>query len=152
MEPTIEQTAGVEFFIQKIFTKDLSFESPNTPAIFTKPWKPETNVAINTASQKLDDKNFEVTLSVTATTKSNADVAYVAEVKQTGVFGITGAPESQLGHILGSFCPNTLFPYAREAISSLVTRGGFPELNLTPINFDALYAQSLQQAQNEVKH
>jgi preprotein translocase subunit SecB len=152
METTTEQPAGIEFFIQKVFTKDLSFESPNTPVIFTKPWKPETTVALNTASQKLDDKNFEVTLTVTATTKSNTEAAYVAEVKQTGIFTISGAPENQLGHILGSFCPNTLFPYAREAISSLVTRGGFPELNLTPVNFDALYTQSLQQAQGQVKH
>ena len=147
-----QQPINIEFVIQKLFIKDLSFESPSSPAIFTKPWKPELNVSINTASQKLDDKNFVVTLSVTATAKSSGENAFVAEVKQSGIFTIGGAHEAQLSHLLGSFCPNILFPYAREVISSMVVRGGFPELNLAPVNFDAMYAQSLQQAKGEVKH
>ena len=149
-----QQTQNLEFMIQNIFVKDLSFESPNVPAIFTKPWKGDANVAINTSSQPLDDTHYEVVLSVTVTAKSNDETAYVAEVKQAGVFTITHASKEQLGPLLGSYCPNILFPYARENIGSLINRGGFPELQLAPVNFDALYAQSIQQAaqQNQTKH
>ena len=154
METQAQQTQNVEFMIQNIFVKDLSFESPNVPAIFTKPWKGDANVAINTASQPLDETHYEVTLSVTVTAKSNNETAYVAEVKQCGIFSITNISKEQLGPLLGSYCPSILFPYARENISSLISRGGFPELQLTPVNFDLLYAQSIQQAaqQNQTKH
>ena len=140
------QAPAVEFNIQKIFTKDISFESPRAPLIFTQPWKPEVNVDLNTANALIDDKTYEVVLSVTVTAKSSNEVAFVAEVKQSGIFVIDGMPAEQLQQVLGSFCPSTLFPYAREAIANVIARGGFPELQLAPVNFDMLYAQSQQGA------
>lgn len=139
-----------DFQIQKIYVEDISVESPSTPSIFKDQWKPEANVELNTQSEKLDVENmYKVALSLTVTTKSNDKTAFLIEIKQAGVFLIKGMPEDQMGHILGSFCPSVLFPYAREAISSMVTRAGFPDLQLAPINFDALYAQGVAQAQQE---
>lgn len=140
------QSPAIEFNIQKIFTKDISFESPRAPVIFTQPWKPEVNIDLNTANALIDDKTYEVILSVTVTAKSNNEVAFVAEVKQSGIFVIDGMAAEQLQQVLGSFCPSTLFPYAREAIANVISRGGFPELQLAPVNFDLLYAQSQQGA------
>jgi len=148
-----QQEAQVEFNIQKIYTQDTSFESPNTPSMFKGEWKPEANIELNTNSEKLDDNNHNVDLTVTVTAKNDGKTAFIIEVKQSGIFSIGGTEEAQLGHILGSFCPSILFPYARAAIANLISRGGFPELQLSPINFDALYAQSLEeQAKQETKH
>jgi len=136
----------VDFVIQKIYLKDMSFEAPNSPAVFQGEWSPEANIEINTNATKLDDNNHEVDLTLTVTAKSKEDNAFLVEIKQTGIFTINGVDDqNQLGHLLGAYCPSVLFPYAREAISSLVLRGGFPELTLAPINFDMLYMQSLQQ-------
>lgn len=136
----------IDFIIQKIFTADASFEAPGTPAAFKNNWEPEANIELNTDNSKLDDGNHLVNLMITVTAKNKDETAFVVEVKQTGIFGIQGADQNQLGQILGAYCPSTLFPYAREAIAGLVARGGFPQLNLAPINFDALYAQRLQNA------
>lgn len=143
------QGEAQEFSIQKIFIKDVSFESPSAPAVFRSEWKPETSIQLNTEVTPLENDHHEVVLSVTVTTKSADKVAYLVEVKQAGIFLVKGFPEEQMGQLLGSFCPNTLFPYIREAISNLVTKGGFPEMLLAPINFDALYAQHLQQLQEQ---
>ena len=144
-----EQQQSAEFVIQKIFVQDASFEAPNAPAIFKEEWTPEANIDLNTDSKTLDDGNYEVSLTVTVTAKSKDNTAFVAEVKQTGIFTITGInDDAQMGQILGAYCPSTLFPYARQTIADMVNRGGFPQLNLAPINFDALYMQGLTQAED----
>jgi len=148
-EAPIDQQPQVDFQIHKIFTKDISFESPDAPEVFKGEWKPESNVELNTNTQKLQENTYEVELSLTVTTKSADKTAFLVEVKQSGIFAISGIADNEMGPILGSYCPNVLFPYAREAIASLVSRGGFPELNLAPVNFDAIYAQKMQQEQNQ---
>ncbi len=134
-----------EFALQRIYTKDISFETPNSPAVFQKEWKPESNINLNTEVTKLADAVFEVMLTVTITTKVGEQTAYLAEVKQGGIFGINGFPDQEMGPLLGSYCPNMLFPYVREVVSDLVTKGSFPQLVLQPVNFDALYAQHQQE-------
>jgi preprotein translocase subunit SecB len=139
------QAAG-QFAIQKIYVKDVSFETPNSPAIFTETkWEPEVNVQLNSRAAAMVDQMHEVVLSVTITAKLGDKTAYLVEVQQAGIFRTEGFEQQQLSHLLGSFCPSILFPYVREAISDLVTRGGFPQLLLAPVNFDALYAQHMQQ-------
>ena len=143
---------GPQFAIQRIYTKDLSFETPNAPAIFKKEWKPEVKLDLDTRSNKLEDGVYEVVLSLTVTTSVGDETAFLCEVQQAGIFSAPDGddvPEGQLAHLLGSFCPNILFPYARECISSLVNRATFPQLNLAPVNFDALFAQYVQQRQGE---
>jgi preprotein translocase subunit SecB len=137
------------FDFQRIYTKDLSFETPNSPEVFTLDWKPESNLALNSEVNNLDGDTFEVALSVTVTTKIEDKVAYLVEVKQAGIFTIKGFPNEEMGHMLGAYCPNILFPYAREVVSDLVNKGGFPQLLLTPVNFDNLFAQHMQQKQAE---
>lgn len=139
-----------QFDIQKIYIKDISFEAPNTPEAFTQDWQPEVNVQLNTNAKTIADKQFEVVLSVTVTAENQGKNAFLVEIQQAGVFGMDGFEPNELNGMLGSFCPDILFPYAREAISDLVTRGGFPQLLLAPVNFDALYQEHLkQQANNE---
>lgn len=146
------QPNGPQFTIQRIYTKDVSFETPNSPAIFTEKWEPQVNVDLNTSGNKLAEGVYEVILAVTVTTKLGDKTAYLAEVKQSGIFSIEGFSEQDLGGMLHSYCPNLLFPYVREVVSDLVSKGSFPQLLLQPINFDALYAQHLQQQQgNESK-
>ena len=145
-----EQTAPEkQFSIQKIYTKDMSFETPNTPKIFTEKWEPAVDFNLGSTVSPLENTLYEVALTVTITVKSDDKVAYLVEVNQAVIFTILGFSDQELGPMLGSFCPNILFPYAREAISDLVTKGGFPQLLLAPVNFDALYAQHLQ-AQQQV--
>ncbi len=140
-------TAG-QFAIQKIYVKDVSFEAPHAPVIFTEKWAPNIDLQLSSNSQAVGDNLFEVVLTITATAKLGDKTAFLVEVQQAGVFTIQGVGEN-LGPLLGSFCPNILFPYAREAISDLVTRGGFPQLLLAPVNFDALYAQHMQRQQSQ---
>ncbi len=146
-----------KFEIQKIFVKDISFESPNSPDIFREKWQPKTDIHMTAQNVKISDELYEVTLNVTVTSAQNDRTAFLVEIKQSGVFLINNFPEDQLGHLLGSYCPHTLFPFAREAISDIVTKGGFPPLLLSPVNFDALYQQQLaklqeQQAATDTKH
>ncbi|MDP4535061.1 protein-export chaperone SecB [Alkalimonas collagenimarina] len=140
-----------QFSIQRIFVKDISFEAPNAPAIFRKEWKPEVKLDLDTRSDKLEDDVYQVTLSLTVTTTVGDETAFLCEVQQSGIFSIAQLPENQLAHMLASFCPNILFPYAREAVSNLVNRGTFPQLNLAPVNFDALFAQYVQKRQAEAE-
>jgi preprotein translocase subunit SecB len=137
-------TAQPNFEIQRIYVKDLSYEAPNTPHTFTEDWKPEVQLNLETKSTRIQDNVHEVVLSVTATVTSSKKSAFLVEIQQAGIFMITGFPADQLQHMLGSFCPNILFPYAREVVSDLVVRGGFPQLILAPVNFDALYTQHLE--------
>lgn len=133
------------FEIQRIYIKDSSYEAPNTPHTFVEDWKPEVQLNLETKSNRIQDNVHEVVLSVTATVTSSKKSAFLVEVRQAGVFAISGIPADQMHHMLGSFCPNILFPYAREAISDMVVRGGFPQLILAPVNFDALYAQHMEE-------
>ncbi len=143
---------GPQFAIQRVYTKDISFEAPNTPAIFKTEWKPEVKLDLDTRSNKLEENVYEVVLALTVTTKIGEETAFLCEVQQAGIFTISdgeGMAEGQVAHMLGSYCPNLLFPYARETISNLVNRATFPQLNLAPVNFDALFAQYVQQRQAE---
>lgn len=135
-----------QFAIQRIYTKDVSFETPNSPAIFTQKWEPSINVDLNTKAEPLGEGVFDVVLSLTVTAKLGDKTAYLAEVQQAGIFNVVGFGDNEEG-MLYSFCPNVLFPYAREAIGSLVNRGSFPQLNLAPVNFDALYAEHVRKRQ-----
>lgn len=138
------ETATPQFEIQRIFVKDISFESPNTPHTFVEEWKPEVTLNLETKSNRIQDNMHEVILSITATVNSGKKTAFLIEIEQAGVFMISGFPSEQLHQMLGSFCPNILFPYAREVVSDIVVRGGFPQLILAPVNFDALYAQHME--------
>jgi preprotein translocase subunit SecB len=146
-EQTQEQAP--QFSIQRIYVKDISFETPNSPQIFTKEWKPDVKLDLDNRSSKVDEGVYEVTLSLTVTATVEDQTAFLCEVQQAGIFAIGNMPEAQIAHMLGAFCPNTLFPYARELVSNLVNRGTFPALNLAPVNFDALFAQYVQQAKEQ---
>ena len=141
----------VQFAIQRIYVKDISFESPNAPAIFRKEWQPEVKLDLDTRSEKLEDNMFEVILSLTVTTTVGGETAFLCEVQQAGIFAVPELQDAQMAHMLASFCPNILFPYARETVANLVNRGTFPQLNLAPVNFDALFAQYVQQRQAEAQ-
>lgn len=143
--------AAQQFAIQRIYTKDISFETPNSPAIFKKEWKPEVQLDLDTRSTKIDEELYEIVLAVTVTAKIGEETAFLCEVQQAGIFTLgDDMPEQNKAHMMGSFCPTTLFPYARETISNLVNRGTFPALNLAPVNFDAIFAAYLQKrAQQE---
>jgi preprotein translocase subunit SecB len=142
-------TVEKQFSIQKLYTKDLSFETPNSPGIFTIKWEPAVDFNLKTNANPLGNDLFEVALVITITVKCGETVAYLVEVNQAGIFGIAGFSEQEMGPMVGSFCPNILFPYAWEAISDLVAKGGFPQFLLAPVNFDAIYAQHLQQLQQQ---
>lgn len=140
-----QASQDTQFMIQRIYVKDASYEAPGVPAVFQQQWEPELTLDLNTVHTVLDTNVYEVVLTLTATVKSNQVIAFLSEIKQAGIFTIQGAADQQLDHILGSFCPNILFPYAREAITAQVIRGSFPQLVLAPINFDALYMQQMEE-------
>ncbi len=137
-----QQQAYME--IQKIYLKDVSYESPHAPGIFTAEWKPEINIHLSTENAKLTEDVYEVVLLINVTAKQQDKTAFLVEIKQAGVFTLRNFSKEQMGQMLGSYCPNALFPFAREAAAELIQKGGFPQLLLTPVNFDALYAQQLQ--------
>ena len=134
--------------IQKIYVKDLSFESPHTPEVFTKPdWSPKTNLNLRSSHKSGPDDSHEIVLTVTIEAKEGDQTFFLVELQQAGLFHIAGYTEDEFKAIVGSYCPNILFPYARESIANMVSKGGFPEFLLQPINFDALYAEGMKQAQ-----
>jgi preprotein translocase subunit SecB len=133
--------------LQKIYVKDVSFETPNAPEIFNEQGQPEIKMNLNQKVKKLADNTYEVVLSVTVTCNILEKTAYLVEVQKAGVFSLANFEENMLHQTLGSYCPNVLFPYARQIISDLVMNGGFQPLLLQPVNFDQLYAQQMQQAQ-----
>ena len=151
IEQNNTQQTETEFAIQRIYTKDVSFETNNVPEIFTKEWQPEMNMELNFSSQTLNENIYEVALRVTVTMKSHGEVVYICEVTQAGIFVLVGFNESQLQHCLGAYCPNILFPYARETIAGLVSKGSFPSVNLEPVNFDALFMNYIQQQQAQAQ-
>lgn len=135
-----------QFAVQRIYVKDLSFESPGAPDIFRTNWEPKHDLNINTKVEALGDDLYEVVLAITVTTKIEDKTALIVEVQQAGIFAARGFAQQELGPLLGAYCPNQLFPYAREVVADLVTKGSFPQIVLQPINFDALYAQHQEQA------
>ena len=139
-----------QFAIQRIYVKDFSFEAPSTPNIFQQEWKPEMHLDIRTESRNMQENLHEVVLNLTVSVKNDNKDAFVAEVKHAGIFTIKGFENEQLHQTLGSFCPSVIYPYAREVISDAVARGGFPQLILAPVNFEALYMQhkTQQEAQD----
>lgn len=142
--------ADTEFSILRIYLKDASFEVPGAPQIFTEDWKPEINLQLNTEASALDAEIYEVVLNVTVTAKQGDKTGFLAEVQQAGIFSLKGYDEAQKGPMLGAYCPTTLYPFVREVISDLVVKGGFPQLLLAPINFDALYTQNIDQISAQV--
>ena len=134
--------------VAKVYVKDFSFESPQTPAIFnTQEWSPNTNLNLRSSHTPVSDSLHEVVLTLTVDAKGKEDdkTIFLVELQQAGLFEISGYDKEEMGVVIGSFCPNVLFPYARESIANTIQKGGFPEFVLQPINFDALYQQSLQQ-------
>lgn len=145
-------TQQQQFTVQRIYVKDLSFESPATPAVFKKQWQPKLNVDLNTRSNAIDSEgNFEVVLSITITAKLEEETAFLIEVQQAGIFFARGFENEDLRRILGTAAPNVLFPYARETLDSICVKGAFPPIVLAPVNFDAVYQQALLQAQGAAK-
>ena len=142
----MSETAQHVFLIQKIYTKDISFESPNTPEIFSSEFQPQLSIDLNVETKKLDSDMYHVVVRVTATTKVDEKIAFLCEVEQAGVFTISGFTEEEMGYMLAVQGPGILFPYAREVVSDLVTRGGFPQLLLEPVNFELMYHEHLQKA------
>ncbi len=140
------QTEPTQVFqIKKIYTKDISFESPAAPAVFAEEFKPELDVDLNVNSQSLSQGVYHVSVMVTVTTKLQDKVAFLCEVEQAGIFAIDGFADNEVSYLLGVQCPATLFPYVREVVSDLVTRGGFPQLLLEPVNFEAMFANHMEQ-------
>lgn len=156
---TEEQEPGEvkgQFALQKIYLKDLSFETPNSPQVFQEQWNPTVNMDIQNTVNKLADDNYEVVIAVTVTVKFNDKTVYLIEAHQAGIFHISGFPDDILRRTLTTVCPNILFPFSREVVADLVTRGGFPQLLLAPVNFEALYQQHQEELSNaneqKIKH
>lgn len=137
--------------LQKIYVKDVSFETPNAPDIFNEKGQPEIKMNLNQKVKKIADDTYEIVLAVTVTCKILEKTAYLVEVQQAGIFNMANFEENVLHQTLGSYCPNLLFPYARQMVSDLVMNGGFQPLMLQPVNFDQLYAQQMQQAQAQAQ-
>ncbi|MCR3755903.1 MAG: SecB chaperone [Sodalis sp. Psp] len=140
-----QNNTEMAFQIQRIYTKDVSFEAPNAPKVFLKEWQPEIKLDLDTVSSQLAEDIYEVVLRATVTATLGADTAFLCEVQQTGIFTISGIEGTQMAHCLGAYCPNILFPYARECITNQISRGTFPQMNLAPVNFDALFMNYLRQ-------
>lgn len=141
------QEQGVQFGIQKLYLKDVSFEAPNSPDVFQEQWQPDIKVNLNNHTERLAEDQYEVVLTVTVTAKQGEKTAFLVEVQQAGAFVIRNVNEEQLNAMTGSYCPGVLFPFARQSISDIVVQGGFPAVLLNPINFDALYKQQREREQ-----
>ena len=145
-----EQADRKHFNILKIYLKDASFESPTAPASFgIKQWDPKIDLNMTNSHSQIEDDRFEAVLRLTVTASQDDQTAFLIEIQQAGLFEISGFNEDEHKYLLGSQCMNVLFPYAREQISDIAVRGGFPPLLLSPVNFDALYQQHLQQQQEK---
>ena len=144
-DPLAEDTQKGQFGIQKIYVKDISFEIPNSPMVFQEEWEPTVNMDIANAATRISEDLFEAVLSITVTVTAAEKTMYLIEAQQAGIFLISGLADDVINKMLATTCPNILFPFAREIIADLVTRGGFPQLLLAPVNFDALYAQKAYQ-------
>lgn len=143
--PAADAQQGPTFTVEKLYVKDVSFEAPNAPQVFNEPGQPDLQMKLNQEVQRLSDNAFEVSLGITLTCTLNDKTAYLAEVEQAGVFGLGGMDDQMLDAMLGIQCPNILYPYASATIGQLITSGGFPPFPMQPINFEALYAETLRQ-------
>jgi preprotein translocase subunit SecB len=150
-EPVAEAAAAAQFNVQKLYVKNVSFEAPNAPAIFQEQAMPQLQLNLNQKVARFDDDLYEVVLAVTLTCTINEKTAYLVEVEQAGIFGLSGFDEAGLDMMLGSHCPNVLFPYARQALGELISQGGFPPFLLQPINFDAIYAEQMRRRIDEAQ-
>lgn len=144
-----DQAQQGQFGIQKIYVKDISFEVPDAPMVYQQEWSPSVNMDLANSASRISEDIFEAVLSVTITVTCEEKTMYLVEAQQAGIFQISGLPDEALNKLLSISCPNILFPFVREIISDIVTRGGFPQLLLAPVNFEALHAQKLQQQQTE---
>ena len=134
--------------VERVYLRDVSFESPKAPEVFTEPWRPKVQVDINTRNRHVEGARYEVVLTVTVEAQLGDRVVMVVELQQAGLFRLEGLEDEELRRkVLAAACPNILFPYARETLDSLVVKGSFPPFNLDPMNFDALYAQAMKQQQ-----
>jgi preprotein translocase subunit SecB len=149
-EQSAAQTGEEKSLIQaqKIYLKDVSFETPNSPQIFTREWKPKLAVEINNQTATIADDLYEVVLMLTATVKADEQTAFLAEVHQAGIFVMKGFESERLHRVQNVFCMQMLYPYASAALTDLVSRGGFPQLLLQPMNFEGIYAQRQQAVQD----
>ncbi len=140
----------INFSIASIYTKDISFETPNSPQIFSSKEGLDIGMELGNKAAQLNEGLYEVTLTLTVTAKLKAEdkTAYLVEVNQAGIFNIANIGENQLGWMLGTYCPNILFPYARQTIADMVSKGGFPPLHLAPVNFEAIYQNMNERAAN----
>lgn len=137
-----------QFSIQKLYVKDVSFESPGTPHSFSyKQWNPKVDLNLTNSHTQVEGDIYEAVLSITVTVSHEDKTAFLVEIQQAGLFAISGFQDEEKNYLIGSQCMNILFPYAREVISTLSAGGGFPPLILAPVNFDALYQQHMQQNQ-----
>jgi preprotein translocase subunit SecB len=144
--------AGPQFIIQKLYVKDVSYEAPHAPDIFTRQeWQPEVNLQLENRSRALSGDIYEDVLTVTVTVKQGDETAFLVEVHQAGLFTLQGFDEAARGRLLGVECLNILFPYAREVISDVVTKGGFPPLLVAPVNFEQLYAEHQRKRQQSAE-
>lgn len=132
--------------LERLYTKDISFEVPGA-AVFTKEWQPELNINLSSAAEKIDPTHYEISLKVVVEAKNAGETAFIVDVTQSGIFLVDNVEEDRLPYIFGAYCPNILFPFLREAVNDMVTKGSFPQLLLTPINFDAEFEANLQRAQ-----
>ncbi|MFP6815966.1 MAG: protein-export chaperone SecB [Pseudomonadales bacterium] len=131
--------------LERIYLKDSSFESPRSPGVFAEAWKPEMQLEVNARSNTLENNRYEVVLTVTLRAKGESGkTAFIIEVQQAGLFVIEGIEDDVLQRVLATVCPNTLFPYVRESVDSMAVRGGFPAIQLAPMNFDAAYADAVK--------
>jgi preprotein translocase subunit SecB len=139
-----QDPAQAQLSLQRIYVKDVSFEAPGAPQIFQQQGQPNVELNLSQRVAQVGNDTFEVVLSVTATCKVEDKTAYLAEVHQAGIFGLSGFDAQNRDAVLSTYCPNVLFPYVRQAVSDLIQNGGFPPFFLQPINFDALYAEQLR--------
>lgn len=146
-----QSPAAAQLSIQKIYLKDASFEVPGAPQIFQEQGQPQFKLELNQRVQQFGENMYEVILGVTLTCELNEKTVFLAEIKQAGIFGLEGFDNQGLQAVLGTYCPQSLFPYARSAISELVLSGGFPPFVLQPINFDQLYAEQMRRRAGEGK-
>ena len=146
-EAAQQQDQQPAFGIEKIYVKDLSLEIPNAPQVFLNRETPQLSVELGNSANLLEEGLYQVVLTITVTSKIDDKTVFLVEVAQAGIFHIRNVPSENIEGLLAVACPNILFPYARETVSDVVTRAGFPPVLLNPINFEALFAQQKQQAQ-----
>ncbi len=140
---------GPQLTVQKVYIKDASFEAPGAPHIFQEQGQSRVELNLGQKAQQLAPNVYEIVLTVTVTCKIGEKTAYLAEVQQAGIFGLSGFDPNQLDMVIGTYCPHVVFPYARQTISSLIEQGGFPGFLMQPINFEQIYADNLKRRQQQ---